>query len=485
MGGEQDQFKIMLKIKNFINGEYQDPIEGNYIDNYEPGTGKVYSAIPNSSQADLDQAVLAAKEALPKWSTMAIDKRSRILHRLADLIEENLEDLAKAESRDNGKPLTLARSVDIPRASTNFRFYASSIVNFSSQSHIAEGFMVNYTRRAPIGIVGCISPWNLPLYLFSWKIAPALAMGNCVIAKPSELTPMTAYLLGDLANKAGMPNGVLNILHGEGKGIGQAIVEHQSTKAISFTGGTTTGKIVGATAAQQFKKVSLELGGKNPNLVFADCDLEEAVKMSVKSSFTNQGEICLCGSRILIESAIYDEFKRRFLEEVRKLKVGDPKEEKSNMGALVSEDHLQKVDSYVQLAKEEGGTILHGGNRLDKEGYYYEPTVIEGLDETCRTNLEEIFGPVVTLNPFDSEEEAIRVANSTRYGLSCTIWTTNLKRAHRVAHAIRSGIIWVNCWLLRDLRTPFGGMKDSGIGREGGEEALRFFSEPQNVCIKL
>ncbi|GAB4232818.1 MAG: aldehyde dehydrogenase [Ekhidna sp.] len=475
----------MKKIQNFINGQYQEPVDGNYLDNYEPGTGKIYAQIPNSNEKDLDLAEASATQAFEAWSKMAIDKRSKILHKLADLIEQNLDELALAESRDNGKPLTLARAVDIPRASTNFRFYASSIVNFSSASHIAEGFMVNYTRRAPIGIVGCISPWNLPLYLFSWKIAPALAMGNCVIAKPSELTPMTAYMLGDLANQAGLSPGVLNILHGEGSGIGQAIVASEATKAISFTGGTATGKVVGATAAQQFKKVSLELGGKNPNIVFADCDLDEAVKMSVKSSFTNQGEICLCGSRILIEDDIYEDFKARFLAETAKLKVGDPMEEASNLGALVSQNHLDKVDYYVKLAEEEGGTVLYGGKRLDREGYYYLPTVIEGLDENCRTNQEEIFGPVVTLNKFSDEDEAISVANSTRYGLSCTLWTTNLKRAHRVAHAIQSGIVWVNCWLLRDLRTPFGGMKDSGIGREGGEEALRFFSEPQNICIKL
>ncbi|MEQ6167240.1 aldehyde dehydrogenase [Ekhidna sp. MALMAid0563] len=475
----------MQKIQNFINGEYVDPAEGQYIDNIEPGTGKVFAQIPNSTQEDLDQAVEAAKEAFSVWSAMSVDKRSKIMHKLADLIEKNLDDYALMESRDNGKPLWLAKAVDIPRASTNFRFYASAIVNFSSEAQVSEGFMVNYTRRAPIGIVGCISPWNLPLYLFSWKIAPALAMGNCVIAKPSELTPMTAFLLGKLANEAGMPPGVLNILHGEGKGIGQAIVEHEATKAISFTGGTTTGKIVGATAAQQFKKVSLELGGKNPNIIFADCDLDEAVKTSVKSSFTNQGEICLCGSRILIEESIYDEFKKRFLEECKKIIVGDPMDAKSIMGALVSSDHLDKVDSYVKLAQEEGGTILHGGKRIDKEGFYYEPTVIEALDANCRTNQEEIFGPVVTLNPFKTEEDAINIANSTRYGLSCTIWTTDLKRAHRVSHAVQSGIIWVNCWLVRDLRTPFGGMKDSGIGREGGNDALRFFSEPQNVCIKL
>ncbi|MEO9872846.1 aldehyde dehydrogenase [Ekhidna sp.] len=475
----------MQKIQNFVNGEYRDPIKGDYIENIEPGTGKVFAQVPNSTQEDLDLAVEASKEAFPVWSRMAVDKRSRILHKLADLIDYNLDDLALMESRDNGKPLWLAKAVDIPRASANFRFYASAIVNFSSEAQVSEGFMVNYTRRSPVGIVGCISPWNLPLYLFSWKIAPALAMGNCVIAKPSELTPMTAFLLGKLSKDAGMPNGVLNILHGEGKSIGQAIVEHEVTKAISFTGGTATGRIVGATASQQFKKVSLELGGKNPNIIFADCDLDEAVKTSVKSSFTNQGEICLCGSRILVEDSIYDEFKARFLKECEKIVVGDPMNAKSIMGALVSEDHLNKVDSYVLLAKEEGGKVLHGGNRIAREGFYYEPTVIEGLDKNCRTNQEEIFGPVVTLNKFKNEEEAIDIANSTRYGLSCTIWTSDLKRAHRVSHAVQSGIIWVNCWLVRDLRTPFGGMKDSGIGREGGNEALRFFSEPQNVCIKL
>ena len=483
--GEQDQFKSMETISNFINGLYEPPVKGAYLDNYEPGTGKVYAKIPNATDEDLAKAINAAEEAFPLWSTMALEKRSKILHRLADLIDENLTALAEAESRDNGKPVKLARQVDIPRASKNFRFYASAIINFSSESHVAEGLMVNYTRRAPVGIVGCISPWNLPLYLFSWKIAPALAMGNCVIAKPSELTPMTAFMLGDLANKAGLPPGVLNILHGEGKGIGQAIVAHPKTKAISFTGGTVTGKVVGATASQQFKKVSLELGGKNPNVVFADCDLDEAVDVSVKSSFSNQGEICLCGSRILVESSIYEEFKKLFVEKTERLVVGDPKKEASDLGALVSEQHLQKVDGYVQLAKEEGGTVVCGGYRLDKEGYYYRPTIIEGLDEHCRTNTEEIFGPVVTISPFNDEDEAVYLANSTRYGLSSTIWTSDLKRAHRVAHAIQAGIIWVNCWLLRDLRTAFGGVKDSGIGREGGEEALRFFSEPQNVCIKL
>lgn len=486
MEEELDQYNSeMQKVQNFINGEYIDPIKGQYMDNVEPGTGKIFAKIPNATQEDLAIAVKVAKEAFPIWSTMPIDKRSRVLHKLADLIESHLDEYALMESRDNGKPLWLAKAVDIPRASTNFRFYASSIVNFSTEANISEGFMVNYTRRAPIGIVGCISPWNLPLYLFSWKIAPALAMGNCVIAKPSELTPMTAFMLGELANEAGIPKGVLNILHGEGKIIGQAIVEHEDTKAISFTGGTSTGKIVAGTASQQFKKVSLELGGKNPNIIFADCDMQEAVKTSVKSSFTNQGEICLCGSRILVEESVYEDFKRQFLEECKKIVVGNPMDAEADLGALVSRDHLEKVASYVSLAKEEGGKILCGGNALDREGFYFEPTVIEGLDETCRTNQEEIFGPVVTLSKFSSEEEMINIANATRYGLSCTIWTSDVKRAHRVSHAVHAGIVWVNCWLLRDLRTPFGGMKDSGVGREGGSEALRFFSEPQNVCIKV
>ena len=484
MAAEQDPYD-MKQIQNFIDGEYLDPTKGQYLDNFEPGTGLIYGSIPNSTKEDLDLAISASQKAFPVWSNLPIEKRSKILHRLADLIENHLDELAVAESRDNGKPEWLAKAVDIPRASKNFRFYASAIVNFSSEANIAEGHMVNYTRRAPLGVVGCISPWNLPLYLFSWKIAPALAMGNCVVAKPSELTPMTAFMLGKLANEAGLPKGVLNILHGEGKGIGQAIVEHTATKAISFTGGTATGRIVGGIAANQFKKVSLELGGKNPNIVFADCDLEEAVMNSVKSSFTNQGEICLCGSRILVQDEIYDDFKERFIKEVSRLKVGSPKDPNSNLGALVSAGHLEKVQSYVELARNEGGTILVGGNRVDLDGYYFEPTVVEGLGAECRSNQEEIFGPVVTLNSFTSEQEAIDLANSTRYGLSCTLWTSDLKRAHRVSHEIQSGIIWVNCWLLRDLRTPFGGMKDSGIGREGGEHALRFFSEAQNICIKL
>ena len=472
-------------LQNFIGGMYSDPLKGQYLDNYEPGRGVVFAQTPDSTPEDLALAIEAASKAFKEWSYMSIDERSSILIRLGDLIEKNLDELSAAESKDTGKPLSLARKMDIPRAAANFRFYGSAIVNFSSESHLTEGIMVNYTRRAPLGLVGCISPWNLPLYLLSWKIAPALAMGNCVLSKPSELSPLTASMLGKLANEAGVPPGVLNILHGRGSSIGQAIVESEHVKAISFTGGSRTGKTIGTIAAQNFKKQSLELGGKNPNIVFADCSLEEAVSESVKSAFTNQGEICLCGSKILIEEPIYDHFKKQFLEECSGLKVGEPADRQTDIGALISKSHLDKVRSYVGIAREEGGKILLGGNGIDQPGYYFEPTVIEGLDENSSLNQEEIFGPVVTLDKFYTEAQAIERANSTRYGLSCTIWTSDIKRAHRVAHAVEAGIVWVNCWLLRDLRTPFGGMKESGVGREGGNKALMFFSELQNICIKL
>ncbi len=477
----------MKKILNYIAGEFQPPDSKTFLENYEPATGDIYSEVPDSDKADVAMAVAAAESAFSSWSQLPIAERSRILLKLADLIDEHQDRLAQAESKDTGKPIALARAVDIPRAAANFRFFASAIVNHSSSAHVMEGVAVNYTRQAPLGIVGCISPWNLPLYLFTWKVAPALAMGNCVIGKPSELTPMTAYMLGELATRAGLPPGVLNILHGLGPKVGQAIVEHPRVKAISFTGGTNTGRIIGKLAADQFKKVSLELGGKNPNVIFADCDLEEAIRTSVLSAFRNQGEICLCGSRIIIEASVYEEFKEGFLKQVRELKVGNPYRDDTAFGALISEDHMNKVLGYIHKAREEGGTILVGGGRIHPEdlgGYFVEPTVIEGLDPDCSINQEEVFGPVVSLIPFSSEEEAISVANGTAYGLSCSIWTRDVSRAHRVAHRVQSGVIWVNCWMLRDLRTPFGGMKQSGVGREGGDEALRFFSEPQNICVK-
>lgn len=475
----------MIEIKNYIGGKLIEPVAGSYLDNHEPALGRVYSRVPASTGEDVNLAIDAANGAFREWSSIPIPERSKAIHGLADILEKNLEKLAEAETRDTGKPLHLSKTVDIPRAVSNLRFFASAIVNFSSQAHVMEDMAVNYTRRAPLGTVGCISPWNLPLYLFTWKIAPALAMGNCVIGKPSELTPMTAFLLSELAIEAGFPSGVLNILHGTGPEVGQAIVDHPKVKAISFTGGTNTGRIIGESCARQFKKTSLELGGKNPNIVFADCDFEETISSSVRSAFTNQGEVCLCGSRILVERKIYDRFREAYVQKVKELKIGNPFDD-VQMGAVISEDHMNKVLGFIDQAIKDGGTLLTGGHRLDNhEGYFVEPTVIDGLDETCSINQDEVFGPVVTLMPFEEEKEAIKLANSTRYGLSATIWTNNLKRAHRVSHQLEAGIIWINCWLLRDLRTPFGGMKQSGIGREGGEEALRFFSEAQNICVKL
>ena len=478
----------MERLQNFIDGVYCDPVKGQYMDNYEPASGKVYSQIPNSTEEDVELAVAAAEKAFPIWSGMSNADRSAILVKLSEGIQSRMDEFVQAESRDNGKPVSLAAHVDIPRAVSNFHFFATSIIHYASESHNMEGVGINYTLRKPIGIVGCISPWNLPLYLFSWKIAPALATGNCVIAKPSEITPYTAYLLGKVAKEAGMPDGVLNILHGEGKFAGDAIVKHPKIKAISFTGGTSTGEYIARTAAPMFKKLSLELGGKNPNIIFADCDFKEMLSTTLRSSFANQGQICLCGSRIFVERSIYNKFKDEFVKRVDGTEVGHPDSPSSKLGAVVSKPHMDKVLSYVELAKEEGGTVLSGGERVIVEGfedgYYLRPTVIEGLAYDCRTNQEEIFGPVVTITPFDTEEEALLMANSTQYGLSATLWTSDLKRAHRMANEIHAGIVWINSWLVRDLRTPFGGVKSSGVGREGGWEALRFFTEPKNVFVK-
>jgi aminomuconate-semialdehyde/2-hydroxymuconate-6-semialdehyde dehydrogenase len=480
----------MLKIENYIGGELIAPLSNEYLDNFNPATGEVYSHIPDSDERDVGRAVEAAKKAFPVWSKTNPEQRHDILMRLASLIERDLDSLAGAESIDNGKPLTLARTVDIPRAIANFKFYATAAIHTATEAHETVGQAINYTLRQPLGVVGCISPWNLPLYLFTWKIAPALAAGCTVVAKPSEITPMTAYLLSKLAIEAGLPAGVLNIVHGLGTKAGAAMVSHQDVKAISFTGGTKTGEWIARAAAPMFKKLSLELGGKNPNIIFADCDYEEMLETTVRSSFSNQGQICLCGSRIFVEKPLYENFCSDFVERVSRLKIGDPLEPETNIGAVVSHAHMEKILSYIDLAQAEGGKILAGGKQIKLEGrcaggYFIEPTIIENLAHDCRTNQEEIFGPVVTVTPFDTEDEVLRYANSVEYGLSATLWTENLSRAHRVAEKLESGIIWVNCWLLRDLRTPFGGMKNSGIGREGGFEALKFFTEEKNVCIKV
>jgi len=481
---------IPYHLENYIGGNLIGPLSGHFIDNIDPATGEVYGQVPDSNEKDVEIAVHAAQKAFPSWSVTTVEERFRILNRIAELIDAHLDELALAETNDNGKPLWLSKKVDIPRASANFRFFATGIMHFAAESHTMEDKAVNYTLRQPLGIVACISPWNLPLYLFTWKIAPALAAGNCVIAKPSEVTPVTAFLLARICMEAGLPGGVLNIVHGTGPGAGEAIVSHPAIKAISFTGSTRAGERIASIAAPKFKKLSLELGGKNPAIIFADCNWEKMMRDTIRSSFSNQGEICLCGSRILVDRKVYDRFKKEFVEKVKSLTVGDPLDESSRQGAIVSKMHFEKILRCIETATKEGGKILCGGKEMKmqgrcEKGFFIEPTVIEGLGPQCQTNQEEIFGPVVTLQPFDTEEEALQLANASQYGLAATVWTQDISRANRVASQLESGIIWINCWLLRDLRTPFGGMKNSGVGREGGWEALRFFTEAKNVCVEL
>lgn len=477
----------MKIINNYINGRLKESNTKTYMDVYNPAKGTAYALVPDSDKSDMNEAIAAAKEAFLSWSSTSNEERFEYLMKISNAIENRLEAFALAESIDNGKPLWLAKSVDIPRAASNFKFFATAIMQFASESHEMTGEAINYTLRKPLGVVGCISPWNLPLYLFSWKIAPALAAGNTVVAKPSEVTPMTAYLLSEICIEIGLPKGVLNIVHGQGQNTGAVLSIHPDIKAISFTGSTKVGADIAAKAAPLFKKYSLEMGGKNPNIIFADCDYNKMLQTTVQSSFRNQGQICLCGSKIFVEKSIYEKFKSDFVTEVKKLKVGYPLNDDTNIGAIASKAHFDKVLYYINLAKEEGGKVICGGKSVTpkggEKGWYIEPTIIEGLNPNCRTNQEEIFGPVVTIMPFEDEAHALKLANESTYGLSTTLWTQNLDRAHYLAAKIDSGIIWVNTWMLRDLRTPFGGMKNSGVGREGGFDALKFFTEPKNVCI--
>ncbi len=480
----------MEKILNYINGELTEPTNGNYLDNYNPSNGEVYSLIPDSEKQDVDNAVAAAKEAFKTWSKTTKQERSNILMKLANTIENHFDELVAAESKDNGKPESLARAVDIPRAPANIRFFAGAILHDSSKIHEMDGIAINYTLRQPLGVAACISPWNLPLYLLTWKIAPALAAGNTVVAKPSEITPYTAYMLSKICIEVGFPKGVLNIVHGLGNKTGDPLTTHPDVPIVSFTGGTRTGKHIATVTAPMFKKISLELGGKNPNIIFADADFDKAVSIAARAAFTNQGQICLCGSRLFVQEKIYEKFREALITKTKKLKVGDPKNPDSNLGAVVSKEHMQKILSKIEKAKELGGKILIGGKREIlggelKNGYYVQPTIIEGLNCDCSTNQEEIFGPVVSIIPFKTEEEVVKMANSTKYGLSASIFTENISKAHRVASNIDSGVVWINTWLLRDLRIPFGGMKHSGIGREGGFKSLQFFTEPKNVCVKI
>ena len=481
----------MLTLRNYIGGELVPPEGGKYFDDLEPATGAPLAQVPASDAGDVAQAVAAAEAAFPAWSRTPAAERARILVRLADLVEARTDELALTESRDTGKPVALARSLDIPRASANFRFFAGAILHGHSESHLTDHIALNYTLRRPRGVAGLISPWNLPLYLLSWKVAPALASGNTAVAKPSELAPLTAARLAELCQEAGLPPGVLNIVHGTGAAAGAALVAHPAVRTISFTGGTVTGRTIAQATAAGLKKLTLEMGGKNPAILFADADLDVALPGIVRAAFTNQGQICLCGSRILVEQSLLPEFLPRFVDAVRALRTGDPAEEATDIGAVVSAAHRAKIEGYLDAARADGGVFHCGGGRPAslpercRDGFFIEPTVISGLSMACRVNQEEIFGPVVTLTPFASEAEAVALANQSPYGLAASLWTRDLGRAHRVADQVACGTIWVNCWLLRDLRVPFGGLGQSGLGTEGGDEALRFFTDAKNVCIRL
>ncbi len=476
-------------IKNYINGALIPSDSGEYLENINPALGTVYSYLPDSGPADINIAVEAAERAFLIWSKMGIDKRFRILSRIADIIEQNSDAFAQAETIDTGKPISMAKTVDIPRSHQNIRFFATSILHHSSETHNVENEAINYTLRQPLGVVGCIAPWNLPLDLFTWKIAPALATGNCVIAKPSELSPMTAYLLSKACIEAGLPEGVLNIIHGTGSSAGKAIVAHPKITALSFTGSIKSGKEIAQLAAPTLKKLSLELGGKNPNIIFADCDFDQMMIQTLRSSYSNNGQLCLSGSRIFIERPIYDKFKDELIKRTQFLKIGDPFAPITDLGALISKAHMEKVLSYIALAEMEGGRILCGGEPIKMKGeleggYFMRPAIVEGLKHDSRTNQEEIFGPLVTITPFDTEEEVLFYANSTEHGLSASIWTKDISKANRIANQIEAGMIWINAWNLQDRRTPYGGLKSSGIGRGGGVEALRFFTEAKNICVK-
>lgn len=476
-----------MELRNLIGSDWHSA--GETLETLRPATGERLARLPRSRGAQVDAAVAQARSAQPGWGACSREERAAVLERIADGIAARADEFARAESEDTGKPIGLARRIDIPRAIANFRFFAGAI------RHTHEGAFqmadaLNYTLRQPLGVVGLITPWNLPIYLLSWKVAPALAMGNAVVAKPSELTPYTATLLGEVCLEAGLPAGIYNLVHGFGAEAGAALVEHRGVKAISFTGGTATGRMVAGAAAPQFKKLSLELGGKNPTLVFADCDFDRAVEGAVRAAFTNQGQVCLCGSRILVERSIYARFLDALTERVRALKVGDPAEPDTELGALISPAHRDKVEGYIALARQEGGTIVAGGGRPELPehlagGFFVEPTLVADLDPNSRCATEEIFGPVASLHPFDTEAEALTVANGVEYGLAASLWTRDLDRAHRVSARLESGMVWVNTWLHRDLRVVFGGMKNSGVGREGGEWSLDFYSEARNVCIKI
>lgn len=478
---------------NHINGVDVAPQGGVYMDNPNPATAKVIGKIPQSGPEDIDAAVAAAKAAFPAWNARPTAERADLLNKIADLLERDMKALAACESADNGKPVSLAMAVDIPRAVSNFRFFAGAIRHDSTECHQMPGAL-NYALRRGVGVAGLITPWNLPLYLLTWKVAPALACGNTVVCKPSEITPMTASMLAALVKEAGVPDGVFNLVHGRGRDVGDALVGHRDTSIISFTGGTVTGRQVYRTSAEHFKKLSLELGGKNATIVFDDCDFDSTVDGVYRASFANQGEICLCGSRLFIQKGIYDKFLAALVAKAKTAAagMGDPSSATCTFGSLVSLEHRDKVERYVKLARETDGVdILCGGERPTTlpapfdQGAFYPPTIIAGAAITHPCSVEEIFGPVLMVHAFDTQAEVVAAANNTDYGLAGSVWTRDLARAHQVCADVHTGMLWVNTWLYRDLRVPFGGVKYSGLGREGGHHSIDFYSELKNVCIKL
>lgn len=483
-------YLTVMKILNFMGGEFRAPLKGEFLENFNPSTGKQLSLVADSTGEDIELAVQSAKAAFPTWSRLKAQERAAWLLKLADKIRDHAQELAEIESEDQGKPVWLAREMDISRVEANFRYFAGAILHAQNESTQMDDHALNYTLRTPVGVCGLISPWNLPLYLLSWKMAPALACGNTVVCKPSEFTSHTAAKLCEYIQEIGFPKGVINMVFGRGPTAGDALVRHPEVPIISFTGGTATGQKIIEASAPHFKKVSLELGGKNPNVIFADCDFEQTVKTTLRSSFLNQGEICLCGSRIYVEESLYDKFLQEFVAQTEKLQMGDPKSDQTFMGALVSKPQYEKVMSYIELSKSEGGKIRAGGVRPKmptpfSDGYFIRPTIITDLPESSRCVQEEIFGPVVTISKFKNIDDAIEKANGVRYGLSASVWTQDISKAHRMARELQVGTIWVNTWLLRDLRVPFGGTKASGIGREGAEHSLDFFSDIKNVCVRI